>query len=191
MEELSSMRRAHFARGISTFANWFCAAIRIILFEGLIALGGVSPHSQTQSKQPRRRMSVALNAQLIDAVEDGLEADVKRLIEAGASPDALKKVTLRARVHDGKGPYALHGRGFEWKEDMVECESALLLAILYARVAVVLVRERPSTAKSSGESATGTEIAIGVRTNGSTVDGCSRTTSPPRLLRPLVGWIER
>ncbi|KXS17840.1 hypothetical protein M427DRAFT_247105 [Gonapodya prolifera JEL478] len=77
-------------------------------------------------------MSGNLNAQLIEAVEAGSDADVKRLIEEGASRDTRKKVTLRAKVDDGRG-------GFDWKEDTVECETALLLAVLHARVKVVRV----------------------------------------------------
>ncbi|KXS17837.1 hypothetical protein M427DRAFT_54414 [Gonapodya prolifera JEL478] len=82
-------------------------------------------------------MSTTLNpelidAELIDAVEAGSEADVKRLIEAGAIPDARKRVTLRAQALIGHHSY-------EWKEDTVQCESALVLAILHARVAVVKV----------------------------------------------------
>ncbi|KXS15372.1 hypothetical protein M427DRAFT_324165 [Gonapodya prolifera JEL478] len=77
-------------------------------------------------------MSTTLNSQLIDAVEAGREADVKRLIEAGASPDARKRVTLRAKVKDGRG-------GFVWMEDSVDCESALALGILHGNVAIVKV----------------------------------------------------
>ncbi|KXS15370.1 hypothetical protein M427DRAFT_56732 [Gonapodya prolifera JEL478] len=77
-------------------------------------------------------MSAVLNAQLIDAVEAGSETDVRRLIDTGASPDARKRVTLRAKVDDGKG-------GFEWKEDTKDCESALVLAVVHAWVGVVMV----------------------------------------------------
>ncbi|KXS11051.1 hypothetical protein M427DRAFT_148168 [Gonapodya prolifera JEL478] len=76
-------------------------------------------------------MSAPLNAQLIDAVEAGRAADVTRLIEAGASPDARKRVTLRFKVENGRG-------GFDWKEDSVDCESALALAILHAQGASVV-----------------------------------------------------
>ncbi|KXS10238.1 hypothetical protein M427DRAFT_37610 [Gonapodya prolifera JEL478] len=49
----------------------------------------------------RNEISATLDAQLIDAVESGREVDVKKLIEAGASPDARKRVTLTAKVQDG------------------------------------------------------------------------------------------
>ncbi|KXS15368.1 hypothetical protein M427DRAFT_324109 [Gonapodya prolifera JEL478] len=83
-------------------------------------------------------MSATLNAQLIDAVEDGREADVERLLEAGASPDARKTVTLKAKVEMPKGLFG-GGGGLEWKDDSADCESALVLAILHARVGVVRV----------------------------------------------------
>ncbi|KXS15361.1 hypothetical protein M427DRAFT_69995 [Gonapodya prolifera JEL478] len=89
-----------------------------------------SRRSELPNLPEPRCMSADLNAQLIEAVESGSEVDVKRLIDEGASPDARKRVTLRAKVDDGKG-------GFEWMEDTVDCENALGLAILHARVAIV------------------------------------------------------
>ncbi|KXS11857.1 hypothetical protein M427DRAFT_60285, partial [Gonapodya prolifera JEL478] len=72
-----------------------------------------------------------LNAQLIEAVEEGRDADVPRLIDAGASPDARKRVTLKVMVSkQSRG-------GSQWREDTVDCESALVLAILHARVGIV------------------------------------------------------
>ncbi|KXS10761.1 hypothetical protein M427DRAFT_461055 [Gonapodya prolifera JEL478] len=78
---------------------------------------------------PPTHMSPTLNAQLIEAVESGNDTDVQRLIEAGASPNARKKVTIRARVWNPLG-------GFEWKKDSVNCESALVLAVLHSRVEI-------------------------------------------------------
>ncbi|KXS11990.1 hypothetical protein M427DRAFT_35066 [Gonapodya prolifera JEL478] len=77
----------------------------------------------------------ALNAQLIDAVESGREDDVKRLIDAGASPDLRKVVTMRAKVDTGRG-WLL---GAELKEDTAACESALAIAILHGIAPVVRV----------------------------------------------------
>ncbi|KXS10823.1 hypothetical protein M427DRAFT_462310 [Gonapodya prolifera JEL478] len=78
-------------------------------------------------------MSSSLNAELIDAVEAGNVAEVQRIIEAGASPEAWKKVTLMGKVKRGRGPFG----GFDWKEDTVDGENALMLAILHGKVGVV------------------------------------------------------
>ncbi|KXS10959.1 hypothetical protein M427DRAFT_36427 [Gonapodya prolifera JEL478] len=54
-------------------------------------IGQIPHHNQPRPGNHTHPMSMtALNSQLIDAVEAGCEPDVKRLIDAGASPDARK-----------------------------------------------------------------------------------------------------
>ncbi|KXS13714.1 hypothetical protein M427DRAFT_362640 [Gonapodya prolifera JEL478] len=72
-------------------------------------------------------MSLILNAQHIDAVEAGQEEDVNTLIEAGASPNARKSVTLKVKGANECG-------GFDWCKETVDCESALVLAIWGGKV---------------------------------------------------------
>ncbi|KXS15355.1 hypothetical protein M427DRAFT_32328 [Gonapodya prolifera JEL478] len=75
-------------------------------------------------------MPLSLNVRLIEAVETGPEVNIKRLIETGASPNARKEFTLRTVA-------ATEGGGTQWKEETVEFESALALAILYGREGAV------------------------------------------------------
>ncbi|KAJ3340249.1 hypothetical protein HDU93_007211 [Gonapodya sp. JEL0774] len=66
-----------------------------------------------------------LDAQLIDAVENGNVVEVRRLLAAGAKVTTRKKVSIRVTV------------GSEVKTDTNDCESCITLAIMHGHLDVV------------------------------------------------------
>ncbi|KXS09108.1 hypothetical protein M427DRAFT_251265 [Gonapodya prolifera JEL478] len=94
-------------------------------------------------------MAATIDAQLVEAVEKGRAVEVRRLIDAGANPDARKQMTMGALVVTGKRLVRVKVRSnlfreddfeekfeevVEAKSDTVDCESALTIAILHGHV---------------------------------------------------------
>ncbi|KXS15243.1 hypothetical protein M427DRAFT_497481 [Gonapodya prolifera JEL478] len=96
----------------------------------------------------------AQNAQLIAAIESGGHiSEISRMLAAGASPRARKIVVLRARVRVDDAATPENGRpAWEWREDAVECEGPLALAVLRRRGDVVraLLSQRGSIGLVNG-----------------------------------------
>ncbi|KAJ3335654.1 hypothetical protein HDU93_004782, partial [Gonapodya sp. JEL0774] len=75
---------------------------------------------------------MASDRRLIDAVESGNPVDVRTILDAGASANVRKLVSLNVRVIEENGNVAP-------RTDTIECESALALAIIHNQPEIVEV----------------------------------------------------
>ncbi|KXS15763.1 hypothetical protein M427DRAFT_32178 [Gonapodya prolifera JEL478] len=80
---------------------------------------------------------VPSNADFISIVESGVAADVRNALRTGASATARKRVTITCRVTGRQKIWG--GYSVENKTDTMECESALVLAIVHGLVEIVEV----------------------------------------------------